>query len=142
MAATDGDHIMKTKNRSNGKRHPSVVVFSREHHYGLIFCSRMKRLLTMNVDLDFARMLFKSFWVHDLKPHAEAEEEWMNNFEITPAIQQVEIDHKSLTADFESIYELNLDELKDLLTRLEAHIRFEEKILFPKAGLMKPIRAF
>lgn len=132
---------MKTKVRNDGNRHPSVVEFSREHHFGLIFCSRMKRLLKTDVDVDFVRMLFKSYWDHDLKPHAEAEEQWMSNYEITPAMKQVESDHQSLTSKFESINELDLDEIRGLLKDLEAHIRFEEKVVFPKTEVMKLVLA-
>lgn len=52
---------MKTTFKNNGSRHPAVVNFSREHHFGLVFCRHMKRLIESKSNIDHIRLLFGLF---------------------------------------------------------------------------------
>jgi len=133
---------MKKIYKSNGNRHPAVVEFSRDHHFGLVFCRHMLRLLKSKSDIEHIRLLFGLFWKNELKSHTESEEKFISALQTVPAIRQMESDHIKMGEMFTECHDYGYDELKDLVNLLENHIRFEEKVLFPRvAALLLPIVA-
>jgi hypothetical protein len=131
---------MKKTFKSNGARHPSVVSFSREHHFGLVFCRHMIRLIESRSKIDHIRLLFRIFWQNELKSHTESEEVFMKSLQMVPAVQQVESDHLRLEIMFNECDDYGYEELKELINLLEQHIRFEEKVLFPRvSALLSPV---
>jgi len=123
---------MKTTFKNNGSRHPAVVNFSREHHFGLVFCRHMKRLIESKSDIEHIRLLFGLFWENELQQHTESEEAFAKNLSTIPAIDQMNNDHRRLESMFMECGDYSFEELDELATLLEDHIRFEEKILFPR----------
>lgn len=123
---------MKTTFKNNGSRHPAVVNFSREHHFGLVFCRHMKRLIESKSDIDHIRLLFGLFWSNELQQHTESEEAFAQTLSHVPAIDQMNSDHRRLESMFNECDDYSFEELSELATLLEEHIRFEEKILFPR----------
>lgn len=123
---------MKTTFKNNGSRHPAVVNFSREHHFGLVFCRHMKRLIESKSDIDHIRLLFGLFWDNELRQHTESEEAFAKNLSTIPALDQMNNDHRRLEGMFMECDDYSFEELHELATLLEEHIRFEEKILFPR----------
>jgi len=120
--------------KHNGRRHPLVVNFSREHHFGLVFCRHMMRLIESKSDIEHIRLLFGLFWKNELKNHTESEEEFISTLQTVPEIRQMESDHIKLGEMFAECHDYGYDELKDLANLLENHIRFEEKVLFPRVS--------
>lgn len=128
---------MKSANtfRNNGRRHASVVNFSREHHFGLVFCRHMRQLIRNEHSPSFVRLLFAEFWKHELKEHMEKEEIWMASQTDSEILQKAYNDHNELRNGFEQLGRLSLPELDALAVKLEEHIRFEERILFPQVAV-------
>lgn len=119
--------------RNQGSRHASVVEFSREHHHGLVFCSRMKRHIAQNRPIRFIQMLFRSYWLNELQDHTERESEWAQTQSESPELLRMQADHHELEALFRRVDALGANELQRLADQLQHHIRFEERVLFPLA---------
>lgn len=128
----------------SSRRHDSLIPLSREHHYALMFCLRVHRgvkdrrddLTWLRRKADDAAQLFTM----DLTPHFRAEEEIlfpaMKNFEgATDLISDLLDDHRSIENLIEGLRNADDSSLADALNRfadtLEAHIRREERELFP-----------
>ncbi len=109
---------------------------SREHHFGLLFCWKLRQGLKKGTDLDLIRDYVRYFWGNILKEHCQ-EEEWLLD-RLLPkndALRiRIEEEHRLL----ESIINLILKEeklTKELYEMLQLdltdHIRWEERELFP-----------
>jgi iron-sulfur cluster repair protein YtfE (RIC family) len=126
------------------RRHESLIPLSREHHYGLLVCLRIHRgIQSHNADLDWlseraakAIRFFKS----DLRTHFEVEEKIvfpaMREIEEADAvIEQLIEEHRSIKRLIQRMQQAQGLKLSPLLREfadvLEAHIRKEERVLFP-----------
>jgi len=126
------------------KRHQSLIPLSREHHYALMLCLRINRGLTDNSKspewLQEKSGQVSRFFQSDLVAHFKAEEEvvFPAMHEIAEAralILELCEDHRRLenlvqqivSADSSSLAE----KLREFARVLEAHIRKEERLLFP-----------
>jgi iron-sulfur cluster repair protein YtfE (RIC family) len=129
---------------SIGRRHESLIPLSREHHYGLLVCLRIQRgLETHKTDLDWLRERAHKvirFFQSDLQTHFEVEEEVvfpaMSEIEEAGAtIEELLGEHHSLATLVGQLQQAAGWELAPLLREfsnlLEAHIRKEERVLFP-----------
>jgi iron-sulfur cluster repair protein YtfE (RIC family) len=127
-----------------GRRHESLIPLSREHHYGLLVCLRIHRgLENHETDLDWLRERADKairFFESDLKTHFEAEEAIVfpamsGIVEARPTVEQLLDEHRSLARLADRMRQAVGVELSPLLREfadlLEAHIRKEERVLFP-----------
>jgi hemerythrin-like domain-containing protein len=134
------------------RRHDSLVALSREHHYGLMLCLRIHRGLPRHCDDDAwiraQAVRAARFVATDLAAHFRAEEEAlfpaMRDFaDASELLVELPAQHRELErlaaqlhASDSVVLTTALGELADLL---EAHIRKEERELFPlyqdQAGL-------
>ena len=129
---------------NSGRRHESLIPLSREHHYGLMVCLRIHRGLEAHTtDLDWlserAQKVIR-FFETDLRAHCEAEEEIvfpaMSGIEeANGTIEQLIAEHRGLATLVDRLRQTLGLELSPLLREcadlLEAHIRKEERVLFP-----------
>ncbi len=113
------------------KRHTNLQPLSRDHHGALVFCSRLNKGVENNIDEKRLKNYADWFYENHIQEHFSAEEKLIfpilgnNNDLIKIALEQ----HKSILKLFSA--NTNLDKnLKALANELEAHIRFEERILF------------
>ena len=127
-----------------GRRHESLIPLSREHHYGLLVCLRIHRgIAKHHTDLDWlserAERVVR-FFESDLRTHFEAEEEIlfpaMRKIEEAHAvIEQLIKEHRDLTRLVDRLRRSRGLQLSPMLQEfadlLEAHIRQEERVLFP-----------
>ncbi|OKL42021.1 hemerythrin domain-containing protein [Pontibacter flavimaris] len=118
------------------KRDKSLVPLSREHHFGLLFCWKLRQGLKNGTDLEVMRAYVRYFWENILKEHCQ-EEEWLMErllpHEDTQRTRMHE-EHKLIEALVELIEEgspMNRDLFKVLDQDLTDHIRWEERELFP-----------
>jgi iron-sulfur cluster repair protein YtfE (RIC family) len=129
---------------SSGRRHESLIPLSREHHYGLLVCLRIHRGLEVHeTNLEWLRERARKvihFFETDLKTHFDAEEEIvfpaMSGIEeANSTIAELIGEHRGLSALVDRLRQTSGLELSPLLREfadlLEAHIRKEERILFP-----------
>ena len=114
------------------ERHPLLRPLSREHHDGLLLCWRIRRDLVARTDHDHVLEECRSFFHSDLLPHFAVEEEVVFPVLGTahPLVHRAIMEHRRLSRLFQQ-----LDDPKTTLTQiadeLDAHIRFEERVLFP-----------
>src|SRR6476620_3890431 len=105
---------------------------SREHHHGLMLCWKIRSGFNKNVDPARIKRYTDWFYIKYLLPHFELEEEYI--FPIlkkdSDLVRKALADHRRLRRLFNQRInvELNLGLIEE---ELEAHIRFEERVLFP-----------
>jgi iron-sulfur cluster repair protein YtfE (RIC family) len=129
----------------SSRRHESLIPLSREHHYGLLVCLRIHR----GIEKHQANVIWLTeraekiirFFESDLKTHFEAEERIvfpaMSGIEDTKAtIDQLISEHRNLERLVQGLRKARELQLAPLLREfadlLEAHIRAEERVLFPR----------
>jgi hemerythrin-like domain-containing protein len=124
------------------KRSPHILVLSKDHHAGLLFCWKIKEGLKRNVELYRIKKYVNYFWEHHLKPHFGEEEALLFNQVDDNLSGQGKNEHQMLQ---KCINGLNRDEnaIKDdyleFAELLIRHIRFEERILFPHLEQTLPL---
>ena len=127
--------IMEKKNNHETdkplKRSESLKPLSREHHHGLLFCWKAKTGIKKNVDVARIKKYADWFFQNYLVPHFEVEEKYVfpilgNENEL---IKKAVSEHEKLKQLLESNTEIQKN-IGIIEKELEAHIRFEERILF------------
>ncbi len=115
------------------KRHKSLHPLSHDHHEGLVLCFRISAGLNKGTEADRMNKYADWFYHNHLLQHFETEEKLI--FPLLgmehELIQQALNEHKKLNEIF-SRTNKTVDSLKEISVLLEAHIRFEERILFNK----------
>ncbi|HET8820636.1 MAG TPA: hemerythrin domain-containing protein [Thermoleophilaceae bacterium] len=120
------------------KRHRALSALSHEHHQGLFAALRLKR--ARHDSAAEARTVFLGFLEREGARHFRAEEELLlpafaRHAEFDrPEIVRVLTEHvdlRSRALDLEANADPQPTELHELGERLESHIRFEERVLFP-----------
>jgi iron-sulfur cluster repair protein YtfE (RIC family) len=120
------------------KRNESLKNLSRDHHYGLLLCWKIRTGLK-NVEPARIKKYVDYFYKEHLLPHFKAEEKYVFPLlgEESILIQSALADHKKLKALFEE--KLNvIESLNQIEMELEKHIRFEERILFKELQRITP----
>jgi hemerythrin-like domain-containing protein len=116
------------------KRHESIVALSREHHFGLLFCWKIRQGLKKQVAPERMQSYVKYFWHDHLHQHFEEEETLLFSLLHDPLIEQAMMDHKYVKQLVDAIVRASVvqsDQLNRLADTLDDHIRFEERKLFP-----------
>jgi hemerythrin-like domain-containing protein len=128
------------------KRHPSLRQFSDDHHQGLVNARRLRRAASGEEggsSADTARV-FLEFWQRDTSLHFRKEEEVLlpvltrygGDLRERPILQML-TQHASIRglamklSDELKQDKIREDTLRNLGERLEAHIRLEERQVFP-----------
>lgn len=116
------------------KRSKELVPLSRDHHNGLLLCWKIRTGIKNNIDNKRIVAYINYFFDKDLKEHFRQEEELL--FSLLPdddtmkqeALQQ----HVSLNSLVSEISrQAEITSLLAFADALDAHIRFEERQLFP-----------
>src|SRR5262245_1769002 len=126
------------------RRHDSLIPLSREHHYGLLVCLRIRRgLVSRRTDLHWLSERAEKavrFFESDLKAHFDLEEKIVfpamgGIQEAASTIEELIGEHRNLARLVESLCTDQGQKLASLLQEfadlLEAHVRKEERVLFP-----------
>lgn len=113
------------------KRHESLKAVSREHHFGLLICWKIREGFRKDIDLKRIKAFTDWAWKSQLIPHFTFEEEYL--FTILPEdheyVKRALAEHRRLQRLFEQENEL-YKSLSLIEEELEQHIRFEERVLF------------
>jgi hemerythrin-like domain-containing protein len=121
------------------ERSDALRPLSRDHHHGLFVAMTLKRADRETAAA--AREEFLEFWHREGWRHFRIEEELLlpayarHAPPTEEAVVRVLTDHVDLrrdSADLEADAEPSLESLRELGGRLEAHIRHEERVLFPR----------
>jgi hemerythrin-like domain-containing protein len=116
------------------KRHPAIVQFSREHHFGLLLIWKIRQGLKQNIALKRITDYILFFFDEDLKVHFSEEERIMfSKLDDSDALKQRALkEHAevySIIAQIRSM-EPTLELVTTFSEALDRHIRFEERVLF------------
>jgi iron-sulfur cluster repair protein YtfE (RIC family) len=120
------------------KRSDALVELSRDHHHGLVVAQQLVRATPETATV--ARSAFLAYWEHEGREHFRIEEEV-----VLPAfarrgspthedVVRVLTDHvelRRLAADLAADPRPAPERLHELGERLRAHIRHEERVVFP-----------
>jgi len=113
------------------KRSLALQSLSREHHYSLLLCWKIRTGFKKTVELERIKAYTDWFFKIELLPHFQIEEEFVfpilgnTNDLVKKAIAQ----HRKLKKLFDDTSDLNKS-LNFIEEELERHIRFEERVLF------------
>lgn len=122
-----------TKANKPLKRAVELQPFSREHHHGLLLCWKIGKGLRNGVENERIKKYVDHFYEHSLLQHFEDEEKYV--FPILGSenelVQQALTEHRRLLRLFTEITDVRKS-LSKIEEELNAHIRFEERILFPE----------
>jgi iron-sulfur cluster repair protein YtfE (RIC family) len=131
-----------------GKRDPSLVPLSHDHHHGLVRSFRIRKAVREGGDLAAERATTSAFHESDLAPHFRAEEE-----ALVPALRETgAVSEKAIATLLEEHRTLGAmagelargdGDLAAFANLLERHIRTEEREIFPayEARVAAPRRA-
>lgn len=108
--------------------------FYKEHHGLLKLSWRVRQGQEMGIDIARIRSYITYIWTSSLKLHFEIEERHIfpilgNESEL---VQRAMIEHRWIQKLILSQSDYSFKTLNRIEERLEGHIRFEEKILFPE----------
>lgn len=113
------------------KRHPSLQQLSREHHFGLLFCWKIRQGMRFGVELDRIQRYATWFWENNQVKHFDLEEGKL--FPILgmdhPKVVRALDEHKRIEAYIKNGLQ-NEEDVNALDKLLVDHIRFEERDLF------------
>ncbi|WP_410004948.1 hemerythrin domain-containing protein [Aequorivita nionensis] len=113
------------------KRHKALQPLSRQHHFGLLFSWKLRKGFSKNIEMERMQKYAKWFYEHEIKPHFKDEEKYL--FPIleddNELVERALKEHRRLKRLFNDTKnpEKSLNNLEE---ELDAHIRFEERILF------------
>lgn len=117
------------------KRNENILRLSREHHFSLLFCWKIKQGLNSETDTERIINYVRYFSLNFLLPHFREEE-----FFLFPAIDDEKVDkaieqHKQINNLIGTLALLDNTGSKKVLQRIaelvDEHVRYEERDLFP-----------
>jgi len=121
----------KMKKPTPIKRHKALQALSRQHHFGLLFSWKLRKGFSKNIEPERLHKFAKWFFEQEIKPHFQEEEKYVfplldkKNEMIIRALRE----HRRIERLFKDAK--SPDKSLNLLEEeLDAHIRFEERILF------------
>lgn len=119
------------ENKKPLKRHKALKPLSRQHHFGLLFSWKLRKGFAEEISIDRLKAYANWFFIQEIKPHFKLEEDHI--FPILdpehPLILRALKEHHHI----KELFHDEKDPEKSLILlekELEAHIRFEERILF------------
>jgi hemerythrin-like domain-containing protein len=114
------------------KRDENILKLSRDHHLGLLFCWKIRQGLKMGVSPERIAPYVQHFWMHHLQEHFAAEENILFAPQKDILVQKAIDQHRDIRMQIEQIAATAKPEaLVRLADRVDNHIRFEERELFP-----------
>ena len=115
------------------KRHEALVQLSRDHHFGLLLCWKLKEGLKKDISVERMSKYIVLFYEQNLKPHFAEEEETI--FLILgnehPLIKEAISQHRELEKMISDGFETP-EQIQTFRDLLELHIRTEERQIFPE----------
>jgi hypothetical protein len=116
------------------KRHPALVPFSRDHHYGLLLVWKIREGLRTGVEAERISRYLYFFYEKDLRGHfLEEEELLLSKLPEGDSLRRIiDDEHKKIHELAAAIQSNPVDAslLAGFASTLEAHIRFEERVFF------------
>lgn len=116
-------------------RNKNILYISRDHHFGLMFCWKVRQGVKRKVERARIRKYVAYFWENYFQPHFQEESQFLLSKVNDPMSHKAHRQHlaiEQLIAEVITAGESQQpDDLKKLADLVNQHIRFEEKELFP-----------
>lgn len=114
------------------KRHEALIQLSRDHHFGLLLCWKLKEGLKKEIAPERMAKYIALFYEQNLKPHFAEEEETL--FPLLgnshPLIAEAISEHRTFEKMIAEGLQ-NKEQIQDFRALLDSHIRKEERQIFP-----------
>src|SRR5690606_465096 len=110
------------------KRHEALVQLSRDHHFGLLLCWKLKQGIAKNIAVERMARYIMLFFNHNLAPHFAEEEETVFKIlgEKHPLISEATTEHEIMREMVARGFSV-VAEIQGFRDLLEVHIRKEER---------------
>ncbi len=117
------------------KRNENILKLSKEHHFSLLFCWKIRNGLKHGVTTERINMYVKYFWQHCMQPHFKEEEEILFVPLQDEMVKKATEQHKDIKRQVEELFfNAGVDttqRLAHLADIVDNHVRYEERELFP-----------
>ncbi len=115
-------------------RSDHLKTLSREHHFSLLFCWKIRQGLKTNVAVERIRKYVHYFWQQHLQPHFQEEEKILFAPIKDRQVQRAIDEHKYIRQQIEDLptYSENKERktLAKIADMVDEHVRYEERELF------------
>jgi iron-sulfur cluster repair protein YtfE (RIC family) len=126
---------MNTMEQKPIKRSKHILQLSKDHHFTLLFSWKLRQGLKYGADAERIKKYVQHFWQHDMQPHFHEEEEILFIPVKDDKVQKAIDDHKKIKEQIDTVLglfgEKVIKQLSLLADTVEAHVRYEERVLFP-----------
>ena len=116
-------------------RNEHIKKLSREHHFSLLFCWKIRQGLKTDVAMERIRKYVQYFWQQHLQPHFREEEKILFAPIKDRQVQRAINEHKYIRQQIEGLPYYSENNLRKGLTKIaemvDEHVRYEERELFP-----------
>ena len=117
------------------KRNERIQRFSREHHFCLLFCWKVRQGVRKDVAPERIWRYVKYFWNEHLQPHFKNEEKILfapvGDTHVGRAIREHDQIRRFISDLDSQPASIGRKKLSELATMIDAHVRYEERSLFP-----------
>ncbi|ERI63113.1 hemerythrin HHE cation binding domain protein [Capnocytophaga sp. oral taxon 863 str. F0517] len=114
------------------KRNENIVLLSRDHHFGLLHIWKIRQGLKKEISAERIAAYISSYWQQNQEAHFLEEEKYLFPYIKHELIDQALREHEQIR---QIIAQLAMAPTVKLLEEyaelLNAHIRYEERVLFP-----------
>jgi hemerythrin-like domain-containing protein len=124
------------------KRSEQLKALSRDHHFGLLFCWKIKQGLQAAVEPERLGRYVDYFWSGHLKEHFLIEESLLFDRCQDPVCTQAKKEHGAILDQIGKIAggeRDNPEAYAVLVSILNKHIRYEERVVFPHLEQALPV---
>lgn len=117
------------------KRNENIVKLSRDHHASLMFCWKLRQGIKQHISHERMVQYVKYFLDSHMTTHFKEEEDFLFQPLQDDKVQKAKSDHVEILKLTNTVLVSDKEDLGDELARLadlvDAHVRYEERILFP-----------
>lgn len=115
------------------KRDQNIVHLSRDHHFGLLFCWKIRQGLKMQIEMTRIASYVDYYWQTHLQKHFSEEENILFTLPDDALCERAVKEHREMESLIQEITKTGggVSKLQSLVNLLETHIRYEERELFP-----------
>ncbi|MEO5999563.1 MAG: hemerythrin domain-containing protein [Chitinophagaceae bacterium] len=116
------------------KRNEHIIKLSKDHHFTLLFCWKIRNGLKLEVEPGRIVRYVKYFWKNHMLPHFTEEETILFTPVKDAEVQRALDEHADITSrinvlEIEGVNAIQL--LSKLADTVDNHVRYEERHLFP-----------
>ena len=114
------------------KRNENLVPLSRDHHFGLLCCWKIRQGIKKEVSYERIKNYINYYWEKNLHNHFKTEDDVLPELSNEGLQNQMEKEHVEIHRLINTINQSEDERLLlDFANALQSHIRFEERVVFP-----------